>query len=178
MAVVRAISSRIVYENAWMSVREDEVVAEDGARSVYGVVDKADFALVLAREEGGFWMVEQYRYPARRRAWEFPMGSWPAGRSGTPLALAQAELAEETGLTAAAWTHLGHLLQAYGYSSQGFDVFLAEQLTEGAPDREATEQDMVHRFVADDELDAMIRAGDVVDASTLAALAVWQLSLR
>jgi hypothetical protein len=45
--------------------------------------------------------------------------------------------------------HLGHLFEAYGFSTQGFDVYLATGLTEGGPDREISEQDIaasgVHR---------------------------------
>lgn len=167
------VSSREVYRNAWMTVREDVVRLADGSTGIYGVVEKQEFAVVVPRERGGVWLVEQFRYPAGRRGWELPMGSWPAGHSGgEPLALAQAELAEETGLRAATWRHLGHLMQAYGYSTQGFDVFLATDLTPGTPDREASEQDMVHRWVSDEELHRMVLRGDIVDATTLAALAL------
>lgn len=171
------VSSREVYRNPWMTVREDVVRLGDGSTGIFGVVEKPEYAVVIPRERGGVWMVEQFRYAAGRRAWELPMGSWsPGSPGGDPLALAQAELAEETGLIAATWRHLGRLMQAYGYSTQGFDVFLATDLTPGIPDREASEQDMVHRWVADDELRAMVRAGEVVDATTLAALALLALA--
>jgi 8-oxo-dGTP pyrophosphatase MutT (NUDIX family) len=93
---VRALDSRVVYRNRWMSVREDRVEWADGSHGVYDVVDKADFALVVPRERTGFWLVEQYRYPLGRRAWEFPQGSWdPAAGPppGSPAELARAELA-------------------------------------------------------------------------------------
>jgi len=172
---VEQVSSREVYRNAWMSVREDVVRWPDGSQSVYGVVDKADFAVVLPRGDGGFWMVEQFRYPVARRSWEFPMGGWPAGRDGSALELGRLELSEETGLGDGTWRHLGRLEQANGYSSQGFDVFLATDLVPGAPRREATEQDMVHRFVEDAELHAMIRSGAVADATSLAALSLFRI---
>lgn len=167
------VSSREVYRNAWMTVREDVVRLPDGSTGIYGVVEKPEFAVVIPREGDGVWMVEQFRYPAGRRGWELPMGSWPAGATGgDALALAQTELAEETGLTASTWRHLGRLMQAYGYSTQGFDVFLATDLTPGTPSREASDQDMVHRWVPDDELRRMVVEGAVVDATTLAALAL------
>jgi 8-oxo-dGTP pyrophosphatase MutT (NUDIX family) len=170
------VSSRVVYRNRWMTVREDEVRRADGSQGIYGVVEKPDFALVLPRFDGGFWMVEQYRYPVGRRAWEFPQGSWGKGAAGDQRALARRELAEETGLRASALTHLGHLYEAYGFSTQGFDVYLATGLAEGAPAREVSEQDMVHRAVRDDEIVGMIRAGLIVDAPSLAALTLWRLA--
>jgi len=88
------ISTRAVYANNWLTVREDEVRFPDGTPGIYGVIDKRDFALVIPREPGGFWMVEQFRYPIGRRALEFPQGSWPSGKSGSQDDLARAELRE------------------------------------------------------------------------------------
>ena len=79
MAGVRTTGSREVYRNPWIRVREDAVERADGSAGVYGVVEKPHFALVLPYERDGFWLVEQYRYPVGRRAWEFPQGTWTAG---------------------------------------------------------------------------------------------------
>jgi hypothetical protein len=174
-APIRRTGSRVVYASPWMTVREDDIEYADGTTSVFGVVAKKDFALVLPRADGGFWLVNQYRYPIQRRAWEFPQGGWPAGHDGTPADLARAELAEETGLTAGRLTHLGRLNEAHGFCTQAFDVFLAEDLVEGAPAREATESDMVHAFVTDAELNRMIREGQIGDGPTLAALTLYRL---
>ncbi|MEJ3743901.1 NUDIX hydrolase [Actinomycetes bacterium KLBMP 9797] len=171
------ISSRVVYRNPWMVVREDEIRRPDGSPGVFGVVEKPDFALVLPRWRDGFWLVEQFRYPVGRRAWEFPQGSWGSGANGDQVALARQELAEETGLRAASMSHLGHLFEAYGFSTQGFDVYLATDLTEGDPDREASEQDMIHRACTDAEISEMIRSGQIVDAPSLAALTLYRLQL-
>ena len=171
------VSSRVVYQNPWMVVREDEIRRPDGSPGIFGVVEKPDFALVMPRWQDGFWLVEQFRYPVGRRAWEFPQGSWGRGGSGDQAALARQELAEEAGLRAASLTHLGHLFEAYGFSTQGFDVYLAEGLAEGEPDREASEQDMIHRAFTDQEIARMIRSGQIVDAPSLAALTLFQLRL-
>jgi 8-oxo-dGTP pyrophosphatase MutT (NUDIX family) len=169
------VSSRVVYRNPWMTVREDEVRRPDGSPGVYGVVEKPDFALVLPRCRDEFRLVEQFRYPVGRRAWEFPQGSWGRDAVDDQLALARQELAEETGLRAGSMTHLGHLFEAYGFSTQGFDVYLATELEEGAPDREASEQDMIHRAFSDTEIAEMIRSGQIVDAPSLAALTLYRL---
>ncbi len=172
------LGGREVYRNDWMAVREDRVRRLDGSEGVYGVVDKPDFALVLPRGEGGFWLVEQFRYAVQRRAWEFPQGSWAHGdgaEGGSAAELARNELAEETGLRAGALEHLGRLHAAYGFCSQGFDVFLAADLEPGPPRREPTELDMAQRFVRDEELAAMVRDGSITDAPSLAALTLYRL---
>ncbi|MET3806963.1 8-oxo-dGTP pyrophosphatase MutT (NUDIX family) [Nakamurella sp. UYEF19] len=161
--------STVKYANPWMSIREDTFERTDGQTGVYGVVDKPDFALVIAEQDGHFHLVEQFRYPVARRSWEFPMGGWPPGKGGDTLALAQAELREETGLTAQTWTHLGRLHEAPGFCSQGFDLFHATDLTPGEHAREDTEIDMVHRTFSEAELRAMISDGTIVDGTTVAA---------
>jgi 8-oxo-dGTP pyrophosphatase MutT (NUDIX family) len=172
---VRRTSSREVYRNPWIRVREDAVELPDGSSSVYGVVEKADFALVLPWERDGFWLVEQYRYPVGRRAWEFPQGGWPQGAEGTPEELARAELAEETGLRAGELRHLGHLDLASGLSTQEFDVWLATDLTPGPTAREASEADMTQAFVSEAELRDMVRTGRLTDGPSLAAYALLLL---
>ncbi len=171
---VRRLGSRVVYRNDWMSVREDDIEFADGTRSIYGVLDKPDYALIIPVEDAAgadprFHLVEQYRYAIGRRSLEFPMGGWPTGKTGTAEELARAELREETGLTAASWVHLGHLVQSTGHSSQGFDVYLATGLTAGAHDREATESDMEHRVVTEDEFCRLVADGTVTDSPTVAA---------
>lgn len=173
MSEIRQRSSREVYRNPWLRLREDEVEFPAGGTGTFAVVEKQDFVTVIPFTGDGFWLVEQYRYPVGVRAWEFPQGGWPPGHAGGSLAeLAQAELAEETGLRAGQWRHLGRLYAAYGYCNQSFDVFLATELTEGAPQREHSEQDMVHRWYAADELRAMVRTGGFPDAHSVAALAL------
>lgn len=176
------IASTVVYRNNWMSVREDRLRLADGTETIYGVVDKSDYALVIAEEEGGFHLVEQYRYAIGRRSWEFPMGTWPTGSAGastgTPLELAQAELVEETGITAARWRPLGTLHGALGFCSQSFSVFHATELRAGQHRREESEADMAQRLVPEDEFRAMIRDGRIVDGSTIAAYGLLRLGLQ
>jgi 8-oxo-dGTP pyrophosphatase MutT (NUDIX family) len=172
---IRQVSSREVYRSAWMSLREDEVEFPSGAKGIYSVIDKQDFVVVLPYADGGFWLVQQYRYPVGRREWEFPQGGWSSGHSGSPVELAAAELREETGFDAESLVHLGHLYAAYGFSSQGYDVFLATGLTPGPTDLEDTEIDMIHEWRAEDEVRAMIARGEFADAHSVAALTLLDL---
>lgn len=176
--IIRQLSTREIFRSPWLRLREDEVEFPDGQRGSYAVVEKQDFVLVLPRENGGFWLVEQYRYPVARREWEFPQGGWPVGRSGPSAELAVAELREETGHTAASWHHLGRLHAAVGFCAQGFDIYLATDLTAGEAQREDTESDMVARWYADAEVRAMVRDGRFADAHGVAALALWEVAGR
>lgn len=175
MDPVRTTSSREVYRNRWIRVREDVVERTDGSSGIYGVVEKPDFGLVLAHERDGFWLVEQFRHPVGRRTWEFPQGTWPAGSGGPAEELARAELAEETGLRAGSLRHLGHLDLAPGLCTQEFDAWLATDLRPGPTAREATEADMRSAFVTETELRAMVRDGRFTDGPSLAAYGLYLL---
>ncbi|ROO83533.1 NUDIX domain-containing protein [Actinocorallia herbida] len=171
---MRTTSSREIYRNAWMSLREDRIVHPDGSPGLYSVVDKPAAACVIAVEEGGFHLIEQFRYPLGRRSWEFVQGTWP--HDGPPgEELARAELAEETGLRAASLELLGRIAIAPGMTSQECDVFVARGLTPGPIAREVTEQEMEHRLFSADELEDMLRKGVITDSVTLAAYTLFLL---
>jgi 8-oxo-dGTP pyrophosphatase MutT (NUDIX family) len=174
-AGVRQLSSRLVYENPWLSVREDQVSRADGSRGVYSVVDAPDFALVMPFEDDGFHLVEQFRYPVGARSWEFPSGSFPAGVTGTVPELAAAELREETGFTAARLARVGYLNPANAMSGIGCHVFLATGLTPGEPEREVTEQDMRQEWFPRADLERMMRDGLITDGPTIAAYLLLRL---
>jgi 8-oxo-dGDP phosphatase len=172
---MRTTSSREVYRNPWIRVREDAVERDDGSQGIYGVIERPDFALVIPAERSGFWLVDQFRHPIGRRSWEFPQGTWGAGDGGSPEDLARTELAEETGFQAGSLDHLGHLDLASGLTTQGFDVWLATDLTPGPTAREGTEADMQQAFVPGDELRRRMRDGGVTDSPSLAAFALLLL---
>jgi 8-oxo-dGTP pyrophosphatase MutT (NUDIX family) len=166
---VETLSSRQVYANSWMTVREDAIRRPDGSDGIFGVIDKPTAAVVVPLDGDRLHLVEQFRYPVGARRWEFPMGTAPERAEADPAELAARELAEETGLVAGRMELLGRLDIAPGMSSQREHVFLATELTAGAPDREHQEQDMRTAWFTIAEFEAMVREGAVVDAQTLAA---------
>lgn len=177
MQGIRKLSRKTVYQNRWMQVHEDAVRFPDGSEGIYGLVDKPDFALIIPRhEDGRFQLVEQYRYPVGGRYWEFPQGSWEGVQNADLKRVALGELEEETGFKATSLTKLGHLFEAYGYSNQGFDVFLAEGLVQGKLKRERTEQDIETAAFTRAEITSMIHLGQIKDAPTIAALGLFSLS--
>ena len=174
---IEQLSTRVAYQTPYLRMREDQIRRPDGSGGIYSYVDKPDFALVIAAENGGFHLVEQYRYPVRERSWEFPQGTLPGmAAADDPEYLAREELRQETGITAREMRHLGHLYCASGMSSQGFDVFLATGLTPGTAELEVEEQDLVHRWFPRAEVEDMIRTGIITDDSSVAAYTLLLLS--
>ena len=171
--MIRTISSRVAYQNAWMTVREDAIERADGTAGVYGVIDKPPSALIVPYEHGGFWLVEQFRYPIGARSWEFPQGTLPDRADTDPESLARMELGQETGLRAGSVARLGWLFHAVGMSSQGCNLFLATDLSRDpdAPPPDPEEDDLVTKWFPRAEVEAMIRQDRVSDGATLAAYA-------
>jgi 8-oxo-dGTP pyrophosphatase MutT (NUDIX family) len=172
------LSSRQVYANSWMTVREDAVRRPDGTNGIYGVIDKPTFALVIPRDGDRLQMVEQFRYPVGRRRWEFPAGTAPDRAEIDPAELAVQELREETGLVAGRMELIGRLEVAPGMSSQTGTVWLATDLTAGPAQREHTEQDMRTAWFTAAEFEAMARSGAMPDSQSLAAYLLLQLHDR
>lgn len=166
--------SKVVYRNRWMTVREDKIVRPSGAEGIYGVVEKHDFAVIAAIENDHVWLVEQFRYPVGGRYWELPQGS--SEKSGiTAAELAAAELREETGLIARSMMHVGHLFAAYGYATQGYDIYLARELERGQMQRDAEEEGLVAKPFAMRTVEEMMTSGVIKDATTVAAFGLLRL---
>ncbi len=167
-------SSTVVYSNRWITVREDQTLRPDGSAGVYGVVHKADFALIVPFADGGFYLVEQYRYPVSHRYWEFPQGASEDSPGTDPILLARAELAEETGLTAANLTPLGWLYPSYGFCDHGFHIMVATGLTPGEVRPEPDEVGMRSQWFPEAAVWQLIAEGKITDAHTVAALGLFQ----
>jgi ADP-ribose pyrophosphatase len=167
-------ASKVVYRNRWMTVREDKIVRPSGAEGIYGVVEKPDFAVIAAIENDRIWLVEQYRYPVGGRYWELPQGSWEQGGI-EPARLAAGELREETGLIAASIVHVGHLFTAYGYSSQGYDVYVARELAQAESDHDPEEEGLIARAFELPIVEQMLSVGIIKDAATVAAFGLLRL---
>lgn len=167
------LSSRRVYDNPWISVREDAVVRPDGESGIYGVVHYKNLAVgVLAVEEDHVFLVGQYRYPLERYSWEIPEGGCPEGEE--PLRAAQRELREETGLEAARWRMLGEAHLSNSVSDEYAVWFLATGLVRGTARPEGTEKLDVRRVPLRDAL-AMALDGGITDALSILALTSYAL---
>jgi 8-oxo-dGTP pyrophosphatase MutT (NUDIX family) len=163
------LASRTVYDNAWIRVREDEVVRPDGLPGIYGVVHFKNRAVGVlpVDSDGGIWLVGQYRYPLQAYSWEIPEGGGP--ESEAPEETARRELREETGLTA---NHL-ELIATVHLSNSVSDelgyVFRATELTPGPDEPHGTEPLTVRRLDWK-QAARMLFEGEITDSLSVIAL--------
>lgn len=159
--------SRVVYDNPWISVREDAVTGPAGD-GIYGVVSVRHPAvfIVALDDEQRVCLVTIARYTVGRSI-EIPAG----GSDGEePLVAARRELLEETGLAADEWTRLGAMYSLNGVSDAAGHVFLARGLR--AADGEASAEEGIEEvsWVPFGEVLQMIADGRITDGETVAAL--------
>ncbi len=169
---ITTLSSREIYRNRWLRLREDEILRSNGQKGIYSVVDKDGCAVILPIDEGRVWLVEQFRYTIQQRALELPQGGWEMEIVDAEE-LARGELREETGLEAAQMTYLGTLWIAYGFAKQKQHVYLATGLTQSETDRDAEEHDLTVHSLSIEEFEEKMLTGEIADASTLAAWALY-----
>jgi 8-oxo-dGTP pyrophosphatase MutT (NUDIX family) len=168
-------SRRVGYENAWITVWDDQVTRPDGAPGVYGVVHFANLAAgVLALDDADrVLLVGQHRYALDAYSWEIPEGGVPAGESA--LDGARRELLEETGVEAAEWRELARVHLSNSVSDELAVLFLATGLSHGDATPDGTEE-LEIRWLPFADVLAMTLDGRITDAMTV--VAVERLALR
>ena len=178
---IRTISSRVVFESRWTTLREDEIERPSGLRGSYAVVDKRRAALVMPWDGEHFHLVRQWRYPTRAWSIEFPQGTINGAPDAErqpehdedPETVARTELKEELGFSAGQLKRLGAVAFAPGISNQFCDVWLAWELEEGATDLEPEEQGLITPWpLTPEEFEELMFDGLITDAATLAAWAM------
>ena len=161
-------SSRIVYENPWITVEHNEVIDPSGRAGVYGVVRPRNLALgvVPIFDNGDTLLVGQFRYSLNEYSWEIPEGG--GLRDIDPLVSIQRELIEETGYRAMEWFPLLHLALSNSITDEVAMTWVAWALTPGPSAPESTEDLRIWRLPFHDAL-AMIEAGTITDSLTIVA---------
>ena len=165
----KKLDSKIMYENRWITVREDRVLNPGGSENSYGHIHFKNraIAIVPLDEDRNTWIVGQERYTLGAYSWEVPMGG--AESDETPLAAAKRELKEETGLTARIWTEIMHLHLSNSITDEEGFVFIAEDLDESEPEFDETEILEIRKLPLGDAL-KMVNRGEITDAISVAAI--------
>jgi ADP-ribose diphosphatase len=161
---VKPDASRTVYDGKLFDVtverwgeHEREIVEHPGA-----------VAIVAIDGDGMVALVRQLREATRKHLLEVPAGTLEPGES--PLACAQRELEEETGLRGGEWRELGAFYSTPGFCREYMHVFAAEGVDTGQASPEADEDLELVRWRVDEIAD---RLGELEDAKTIAGLLLY-----
>lgn len=174
----RTLESRSCYENAWITVREAQVVRPDGQNGIYGVVSMKNRAVgvVPLHDDGTVTLVGQFRYPMHVYSWEIPEGGSPPDEP--LLETARRELKEETGLEAALIEPLsGEIHLSNSVTDERAYLFLATGLQQSQWAPEGTEQLQIQRIPLEKAV-AMALDGQINDGLSVLGLILAQNSLK
>jgi len=165
----KKLSSRTVYENDWMEVREDHVINPGGGRNDYGYVHfkNVAVAIIALDDANNTWLVGQDRYTLGEYSWELPMGGAPLDEP--PLMAAKRELEEETGIRAAHWKQLMRLHTSNSITDELGFAYVATDLSFGDTKFEETEDLAIRKLPLADAVQ-MVVDGEITDAICAAAL--------
>lgn len=165
----KTLSSRPIYENPWISVREDQIINPGGGKGIYGVVSMKNKAIgIIPVDKNGFtYLVGQYRYTLNEYTWEIPEGGGPIGID--PLVSAKRELKEETGYTANKWTLICRIHLSNSVTDEEGFIFLAEDLESGESEPEETEELHVRKIHLKDAL-ALVMENKITDSMSIAGI--------
>ena len=149
---------------AWEG-RRFAVIVEDG----YEIADTPDAVAIVALDaENRVVFVRQRRVATGGELVELPAGLIDEGED--PLASAQRELQEETGLHGGSWRELASFWTSPGFVNERVWVFVADGLDEGEPEpNEGEDLEIIRWTLAEVEA----RLHELEDAATLIGLLLY-----
>ncbi len=164
----KTLATKPIYENRWLSLREDLVEMPDGRTTIYGVVSCGQCVGVLPfLDPDTVLMVRQYRYVARRVTWEAPTGGVHAGESVEEAA--QRELSEEVGYRAGRLIHVCTYHTSKSVVDEMAHLFLGEEMIRLELPADETEFIEARAFPFHEVL-RMVCSGEIVDSMTIIAV--------
>lgn len=168
----RRRSRRTVVATPWMAVFDDQVEYADGTTEQFTVVRRNNFVVVVGELLGGeLLFVRQFRYANGLEMLELPQGAIEDGES--PEQAAVRELMEETGHrlveVVAQW---GPFFEAGDWAEHHFHVILATIEPARPASLHGKEENLQSITVAGNELQSLLRGGQIRDAATLASLTI------
>jgi ADP-ribose pyrophosphatase len=165
----KTLSTKMIYENPWMRLREDIAKLPNGRTTIYGVVVFGDCVGVLPFvDEDHVILVRQYRYvQGEAHRWEMPTGGVKEGE--TLEQAAQRELAEEAGYHAGRLVHVSSYYTSKCICDETAHLYIGEELTvaQASPDDTEFLQRRVFPF---DEALGMALEGEIMDSMSVIGL--------
>jgi ADP-ribose pyrophosphatase len=155
-----------IYRGKRLSVEKKIVTLSNGRTLERLVVHPGNAVAVLpVREDGGCYLIRQYRFSIDDSIYEVPAGTIEPGE--TPLDAARRELIEETGLQALTFIPRGYIYTTPGFTDEQIHLFEAHGLTPS--DTYHRDEDEVIELVGFSlpEVEAMIADGRINDAKTI-----------
>jgi len=135
----KTLTTREIYRNPWMRLREDVAELPNGRTTIYGVCEFGQCVGVLPFVDNEHVvMVRQYRYVQKENTrWEMPTGGVRMGESFE--AAAQRELMEEAGYRAGTLTWVNSYYTSKSVCEEVAHLYIGRDLTQSEAPPDDTE---------------------------------------
>ena len=163
----RTASTRPIYENRWITVREDIAELPDGRTTIYGVVQCAECVGILPFVDRDTVLLPASTATWPDFYWEMPTGGQHGGE--TLEEAAQRELSEEAGYEAGRLVKLCDFHTSKSILREVAHLYLAEDLRPAIRPPDHTEFIERRVFPFRDVL-AMVERGEIKDSMTVIAV--------
>jgi ADP-ribose pyrophosphatase len=154
------LGGEALLETPYFNLRSDRLRLPDGSVK--------DPYYVLERPEGEVVLVRQYRPPLERLELGLPAGLVEPGEE--PEAAARRELSEETGYSGGEWEPLGSVASSPSLKDNWAYLYLARGVRETAPPDPDEHETIEVVRVPLEEIKTLVRAGEIVSSSGVAAV--------
>lgn len=157
-----------MYQDPWIKVNRDLVTRPDGQPGTYATVElKSGVCVIGLDAQQRVHLTREFHYAVGRVTIEGVSGGIEEGE--TALQAAQRELAEELGLQAARWQHLGVVDPFTAAIASTVDLYVAEDLQRVPKAPEGTELIDHVEFPLREAVD-MVCGGGITHSPTCVAL--------
>jgi ADP-ribose pyrophosphatase len=165
----KTLSTREIYKNKWMRLREDVAELPNGRTTIYGVCEFGECVGVLPFiDEQNVVMVRQYRYvQEENHRWEMPTGGIRPGETSEQAA--QRELMEESGYRADQLIWVSSYLTSKSVCHETAHLYVGRGLVAEAAAPDDTE--FFERAVLPfDDVVRMVERSEIRDSMTVIAV--------
>ncbi len=163
----KILSKEEHYKNERFSISKEKFVTPRKTEGVYYVLESNNGVKIVALDGDDVVMIEEYRYPVKKRILEIPGGGI---ESDLPEEAAKRELLEEVGASAKNWKLCGVIDVLPGLIRSTCHIFLAKDLTFSERILDDTEADSTVVRINKKEIYKMLDNGEIENSISASAL--------
>lgn len=171
----KTLSSKEIFNHPRLTLIEDEVLLPNGTKTTYLKYKdsgRRGATIICRRDDNKILLSKEYSYPPNQILFQFPGGNiFPEENMEEGV---NRELMEEANYKASELVLLGNYLINNRRSTTRMYVYLATSLKEESLEGDI-EEDIENFWFSEDEIEAMIKNGEIINCNVLAAWSLYKI---
>lgn len=168
MSKWKTINKKVVFENKFIKIREDEVIDPNGNKNIRNLIEVGSGSVIIiaVNQNNELIMIGQERYAVNEYSIEFVSGG--IKNNENPLNAAKRELAEELNLNAKNWKQILVFHPSNSLMNRTAYVFLAKGLEKSKENFSKDDYEKLdYKTYKIKEVEKMIKDGEIKDSFTI-----------